>query len=63
MAKYTCHIKTEIYCNINQKLAKHFTLNSAEAYSKPFQTSKQEGYFFGGNYFHKKFHLRCLAKI
>ena len=30
--------KSKIYCNINQKLAKQFTLHSAEAYSEPFQT-------------------------
>ena len=40
--------------NINQKLAKQFTLHAAEAYSDPFQTFKQGGYLFGGNYFHKK---------
>ena len=63
MAKYACYVKPKIYCNINQKLAKSLILYSAEAYPEPFQTSKQGGYLFGGNYFHKKLHLRCLARF
>ena len=51
MAKYTCYFKPKIYCNINQKLAKQFTLHSAEAYSEPLQVSNYGGYLFGGNYF------------
>ena len=54
MTKYTCYFKPKQYSNKNQKLAKQFTLHSAEAYSEPFQTSKQEGYLFGGNHFRKK---------
>ena len=53
MAKYTSYFKPKIYCNINQKLAGKFTLHSAEAHLEPFQTSKQGGYLFGGNYFRK----------
>ena len=41
-------------------MAMQFTLHSTEAYSEPFPTSKQGGYFIGGNYFHKNTHLRCL---
>ena len=44
-------------------LAEQFTLHSAEAYSEPFLTSKQEGYLIGGNYLHKKLHLRCLKRF
>ena len=40
-----------------------FTLDSSEAYSEPFQTSKQGGYLFLGNYFRKKLHLRCLTRF
>ena len=54
MAKYSYYLEPEIYCNINQKLVKKFTLHSAKAYSGPFQTSKQGGYLFGSNYFCKK---------
>ena len=43
MAKYTCYFKSKIYSYIKQKQAKRFTLHSAEAYSEPFQTSKQGG--------------------
>ena len=57
------YFKPKIYCNINQKLAKQFTLHSAEAFSEPFQTSKQGVYLFGGNYFRKKLHLRCLTRF
>ena len=32
----------KIYCNIQQNLAKQFTLHSAEAHSEPHQTSKIE---------------------
>ena len=53
------YFKSKICCNINQKLAKQFTLHSVEDYSEPFQTSKQGGYLFGGNYFRKSLHLRC----
>ena len=49
--------------NREQKLAKQFTLHSAEAYSEPFPTSKQGGYLIGGNYFHKNIHLRCLKRF
>ena len=44
-------------------MAMQFTLHSTEAYSEPFPTSKQGGYFIGGNYFHKDIHLRCLKGI
>ena len=44
-------------------MVKQFTLHSAEAYSEPFPTSKQGGYFIGGKYFHKKLHLRCLKRF
>ena len=50
MAKYTCdsNIKyTAVY--MQQNLAKQFILNSAEAYSEPFPTSKQGVYLIGGN--------------
>ena len=57
MAKYTCYFKPKMYCDINQTLVKQFTLHSAEAYSEPFQTSKQSGYLFGGNYFRQNFIL------
>ena len=60
MAKYTCGLKHKIQC---KNLAKQFTLHSAEAYSEPFPTSKQGGYLVGGNYFHKKVHLRCLKRF
>ena len=50
MAQYTCYFKPKIYCNITQKMAKQFTLHSAEAYSKRFQTFKQGGYLFGDNH-------------
>ena len=70
MAKYACYFKLKIYCNINQKLAKQFTLHSTEAYSELFQASKPGGnyfqgnyYLFGGNYFRKKLHLRCLTRF
>ena len=43
-------------------MTKQFTLHSVEAYSEPFPTSKQ-GYLIGGNYFHKKHHLRCLKRL
>ena len=43
MAKYTCYLKPNTYCNINKKLAEQFTLHTAEAYLEPFQTSKQGG--------------------
>ena len=46
-----------MYGNINRKLVKQFTLHSAEAYSQPFQTSKEGGYLFGGNYFRQNFIL------
>ena len=59
MAKYTCDFIHKIYCNIY----KQFTLHSAEAYSEAFPTSKQGGYLIGGNYFHKKLHLRCLKRF
>ena len=62
MAKCTCYFKPKRYCNINQKLAKQFTLYPPEAYSERFQTSKQ-GYLFGGNYFRKNLHLRCLTRF
>ena len=39
------------------------SLHSAEAYSEPFQTSKQGDYLLGGNYFHKKLHLRHLKRF
>ena len=52
MAKYTYDSKHKI--EREQNLAQQFTLHSAEAYSEPFPTSKQGGYFIGGNYFHKK---------
>ena len=42
---------------------KKFTLHSAEAYSEPFPTFKQEGYLTGGNCFHKKLHLKCLKSF
>ena len=54
--KYIC-----IY--IQQNLVKQFTLHSVEAYSEHFPTSKQGGYLIGGNYFHKKLHLRCLKRF
>ena len=60
MAKYTCGFKHKIQC---KNLAKQFTLHSAEAYSEPFPTSKQGDYLIGGNYFHKKLHLRCLKRF
>ena len=63
MAKYTCYFKPKIYCNINQELAKQFTLHSAKGYSEPLETSKQGGYLFGGNYFCKNLHLRCLTRF
>ena len=44
-------------------MAKQFTLHSVEAYSEPFPKSKQGGYLIGGNYFHKRLHLRCLKKL
>ena len=40
METYTCYFKPKIYCNISQKVAKQFSLHSAEAYSEPFQTSR-----------------------
>ena len=43
--------------------SKQFTLHSAEAYSEPFPTFEQGGYFFGGNYYHKKLYLRCLKRF
>ena len=60
MAKYTCGLKHKIQC---KNLTKQFTLHSAESYSEPFPTSKQGGYLVGGNYFHKKVHLRCLKRF
>ena len=42
-------------------LAQQFTLHSAEAYSQPYQTSKQGGYLLRVNCCHKKLDLRCLA--
>ena len=63
MTKSTCCFRPKIYCNINQKLAKLFILHSVEAYSELFQTSRQGGYLFGGNYFRKKLHLRCLTRF
>ena len=63
MAKYTCNFRHEIYCNIQQNLAKQFALHSAEAYSEPFPTSKQGGYVIGGNYFYKNLHLRCFKSF
>ena len=32
-------------------------------YSEPFQTSRQWGYLLEGNYFPKKLHLRCFARL
>ena len=58
-----CYFKPKIYCNISQTLAKQFTLYSSKAYSEPFQTAKQGGYLFGGNYFRKKLHLRSLTRF
>ena len=58
-----CFFKPKIYCNINQKLAKQFTLHWAEAYKEPFQASKQGSYLFGGNYFRKNLHLRCFTRF
>ena len=55
MEDYTCYFKPKICCNIY--LAKQFTLHSVEAYSEPFQTTKQGDYFFGGKHFHKKIQL------
>ena len=46
-------ISLTIYINIQQNMAKHFTLHSADAHSEPCPTSKQGGYLIGGNYFHK----------
>ena len=46
-----------------QNLAKQFTLHSAEVFSEPFSTSKQEGYLIGGNYFRKNIHARCLKRF
>ena len=47
-----------------ENFAKQFTLHSAETYSEPFPTCKQEGYLIiGGNYFHKNVHLRCLKRF
>ena len=46
-----------------QKLAKQFTLHSAEAYPEPFPTSKQGGYLIGCDYFQKNFHLRWLKRF
>ena len=43
--------------------SKQFTLHSAEAYSEPFPTFEQGGYFIGGNYYHKKLYLRCLKRF
>ena len=40
MAKYTYDFKCKIYCNIKQNLAKQFTLDAAEVYSEPLQTSE-----------------------
>ena len=47
----------QIYCNIHQHQAKQLTLHPVEAYSEPFQTSKQ------GDYFYEKLHFRCLKKF
>ena len=49
--------------NREQKLAKQFTLHSAEAYSEPFPTSKQRGYLIGGDYFQKNIQLRWLKRF
>ena len=49
--------------NIQQNLTKQFTLHSVEAYSEPFPTSQQGSYLIGGNYFHKKLHLRCFKRF
>ena len=63
MAKYECYFKPEIFYNIEKKpdQAVYFTLK--KVYSQPCQTSKQEGYFLGGNNFHKKLHLSCLERF
>ena len=67
MAKYTYDFKHKIARERErereQNLAKQFTSHSAEAYSEPFQTSKQGDYLIGGNYFHKNIHLRCLNRF
>ena len=71
MAKYTYDFKHKIKRERErqrerereQNLAKQFTLHSAEAYSEPFQTSKQGCYLIEGNYFHKNIHLRCLKRF
>ena len=44
MTKYTCYFRPKIYCNICQNLAKQFTLHLADAYSEPFEMSKQGDY-------------------
>ena len=41
-------------------MAKQFTLNSAEAYSERFTTSKQGGDLIRGKHFYRKLFLRCL---
>ena len=64
MAKYTYDFKQKIETERKeQNLAKQFTLHSAEAYSEPFPTPKQGGCLIGGNYIHKKIHLRCLKRF
>ena len=49
--------------NREQKLAKQFTLDSAETYSEPFPTSNQRGYLIGGDYFQKNIQLRWLKRF
>ena len=39
------------------------SLHLAEVYSETFPTFKQGGYFIGGNYFHRKLHLRFLKRF
>ena len=41
-------------------MIKQLTLQAAKSYSEHFLTCKQGDYLIGGNYLHKKLHLRFL---
>ena len=56
-----------LFFNVFSKKDPHLnrieSLHSAEALSESCPTSKQAGYLIGGNYCHKKIHLRCLKRF